>query len=66
MQKAGNMAHDAGADAERQCGPFELLGVEIGALVCISLHEYWENDDPAGLWAADRPDVARTQPGPQQ
>ena len=60
MQKAENMAHDAGADAERQCGSFELLGVEIGALLCINLHEYWENDDPAGLWAADRPYVART------
>ena len=61
MQKAENMAHDAGADAERQCGSFELLGAEIGAVVCINLHENLGNDDPAGLSAADRPYGARTQ-----
>ena len=60
MQKAENMAHDACANAGRQCSSFELLGVEIGALVCINVHEYWENDDLAGLCAADRPYVART------
>ena len=60
MQKAENMAHDAWADVDRRCSPFVLLAVEIGALLCINLHEYLENDDPAGLWAADRPYVART------
>ena len=59
MQKAENMAHDAWADVDRRCSPFVLLAVEIGALLCINLHEYLENDDPAGLWAADRPYVAR-------
>ena len=55
------MAHDACANAGRQCGSFGLFGVGTGALVCINLHENLENDDPAGLWAADRPYVARTQ-----
>ena len=47
------MEHDACTNVGRQCGSFELLGVEIGALVCINLHENLENDDPAGLCAAD-------------
>ena len=55
------MAHDACANVGRQCASFELLCVEIGALVCINLHEYLENDDPAGLWAANRPYVERIQ-----
>ena len=42
------MAHDACTNVERQCASFELLGVEIGALLCINLHEYLENDDPGG------------------